>query len=48
MNENASPPPLYPQVAAEEGKADVEGDREEERLHLAEILNHQVSEIWAA
>ena len=45
MNENASPPPSYPQVVAEEGETDGEGDREEERLHLAEILNHQVGEM---
>ena len=45
MNENASPPPLYTQVVAEEGEADGKGYREEERLHLAEILQHQVSHI---
>ena len=45
MNENASPPPLYQHVVAEEGEADGEGDREEERLHLTEILHHQVSEM---
>ena len=45
MNENASSPPLYQEVVAEEGEVDGEGDREEKCLHLAEILNHQVSEM---